>query len=58
MRFRKAIANAGGGDAAGARKRLKELGGQMIEIEFYRDVWDALFDAYGLGQINRRRGAR
>ena len=53
MRFRKAIANAGGGDAAGARKRLKELGGEMIEIEFYRDVWDALFDAYGLGQINR-----
>ena len=34
MRFRKAIANAGGGDAAGARKRLKDLGGQMIEIEF------------------------
>lgn len=53
MRFRKAIANAGGGDAAGARKRVKELGGQMIEIEFYRDVWDALFDAYGQGQINR-----
>jgi len=53
MRFRKAIANAGGGDAAGGRKRLKELGGQVIEIEFYRDVWDALFDAYTLGQINR-----
>jgi hypothetical protein len=53
MRFRKAIANAGGGAAAEGRKRLKELGGQMIEIELYRDVWDALFDAYGLGQINR-----
>jgi hypothetical protein len=52
-RFRRAIANAGGGDGPSARKRLKDLGGRMIEIEFYRDVWDALFDAYGLGQINR-----
>lgn len=53
MRFRKAIAKAGGGVGAGAKKRVKELGGQMVEIEFYRDVWDALFDAYELGEINR-----